>query len=255
MVKKLLLLCLIAGICFAGQDYVDGVLIGPSSTPPVFTQQFDVIDSFPAGATGYSLGLGCDGMYLWNNEAFIKWFARMDPTTGSIINTFTPTIGNRDMCFDGTYLWASDWQTSSITQFDTSDCSVIATHYPPFSAGKPNGMAWDGTHLWVGEESGRIYQMTTHGDTVRSFPPPQYYSYDPRGLAFDGEYLWVGYQNSGLIYKVDTINGTILETHAAPGAVAGQRFQQGLDFDGQFLWSTVGGAANMIYKIDVGAVP
>jgi hypothetical protein len=113
-------------------------------------------------------------------------------------------------------------------------------------------MAWDGTHLWVGEESGRIYQMTLTGDTVRSIPSPVYYPYDPRGLAFDGHDLWVGYQSSGLIYKVDTINGAILETFSAPGVVPGWRFQQGLACDGVYLWSTIGGDAQMIYQIDIG---
>jgi hypothetical protein len=64
--------------------------------------------------------------------------------------------------------------------------------------------------------------------------------------------LWVGYQDTYLIYEVDTTDGAILASYAAPGGVPGYRFQQGLDFDGQFLWSTVGGAANMIYKIDIG---
>ena len=254
MKKCLLVLCLFIGICIANSSYKDGVLIGAGVEPPSFAQVFLVVDSFPAGATDYSLGLGCDGQYLWNNEAFLHWFARIDTGTGTVVDTFNTTIGNRDMTFDGQYLWSSDWQTSSISQFDTSNCSVINTYYPPFTAGRPNGMAWDSTHLWVGEESGRIYKMTTGGDTVKSIPPPVYYDYDPRGLAFDGSYLWVGYQSSGLIYKVDTANGSVLETYNAPGAVAGQRFQQGLAFDGQFLWSTIGGAANMIYKIDIGLV-
>lgn len=254
MIKILLLISCALGVAFAQPAYVDGVIV--QYDDQVIPQQrlFTVLDSFPAGATNYSLGLGADGEFLWNNEAFLHWFARMDTATGMVVNSFSTTLGNRDMTFDGQYLWASDWQTSSISQFDTSNCTVINTYYPPFTAGRPNGMAWDSTHLWVGEESGRIYQMTLHGDTVRSIPPPVYYSYDPRGLAFDGEFLWVGYQSSGLIYKVDTITGMVVETNTAPGVVAGQRFQQGLAFDGQYLWSTVGGAVQMIYKIDIGIV-
>jgi hypothetical protein len=233
--------------------FQDGILVTMDDQVLVDARQFMVIDSFPAGAFDYSMGLGADGEYLWNNEAFYHWFARMD-TTGAVVNSFSTSLGNRDMTFDGQHLWASDWQTSSINMFDTSDCSLISTYYPPFYAGRPHGMAWDGIHLWVGEESGRIYQMTLTGDTVRSIPPPVYYSYDPRGLAFDGEFLWVGYQSSGLIYKVDTITGLVLDTYSAPGAVSGQRFQQGLACDGSYLWSTVGGAAQMIYKIDIGIV-
>ena len=243
-------------ITIATNHYQDGVLISttqdlPTSIPNP-TRQFLVVDSFPAGAINYSVGLACDGQYIWNNEAFSHWFARMDTATGAIINSFNTTLGNRDMTFDGQYLWASDWQTSSINQFDTSDCSLLNTYYPPFSAGRPNGMAWDGTFLWVGEESGRIYKMTTTGDTIRSIPPPVYYSYDPRGLAFDGQHLWVAYQSSGLIYEVDTTDGSVIASYPAPGHVAGSRFQQGLACDGHFLWSTVGGNAQVIYQIDIG---
>lgn len=251
MIKVMIGIGCILCLAIAEPQYVDGVLMKHTNQDIPSVRQFIVIDSFPAGAINYSLGLGCDGEYLWNNEAFSHWFARLDTATGAVVNSFNTSTGNRDITFDGQYLWVSDWQTSSINQFDTSNCTVVNTYYPPFSAGRPNGMAWDSTCLWVGEESGRIYQMTTAGDTVRSIPPPVYYSYDPRGLAFDGTYLWVGYQSSGLIYKVSVVDGSVLETYTAPGAVAGQRFQQGLAFDGQYLWSTVGGSVNMIYRIDI----
>jgi hypothetical protein len=258
MVKYLSVIILLSGLCLAGATYIDGVLVysdtDAQAVVPVSpsTRQFNVIDSFPAAATDYSAGIACDGQYLWNNETFYHWFARMDTATGAVVNTFNTSIGNRDMAFDGQYLWASDWQTSSISKFDTSNCSVINTYYPPFSAGKPNGMAWDGAYLWVGEESGRIYKMTTTGDTVRSIPPPVVYPYDPRGLAFDGMHLWVGYQDYGLIYEVDTTNGAVIASYTAPGTIPGWRFQQGLDCDGYFLWSTIGGEVQKIFQIDIG---
>jgi hypothetical protein len=256
MKKVIVLLCGLILFSLGSPVFHDGTMIEWKEQELPSGRQFLVIDSFPAGATNYSMGLACDGAYLWNDEAFLHWFARMDTATGAVINSFATAIGNRDMTFDGQYLWASDWQTSSISKFDTAACTVVNTYYPPFYAGKPNGMAWDGTHLWVGEESGRIYQMTLTGDTVRSIPPPVPYSYEPRGLAFDGSFLWVGYQSSGLIYKVDTTNGSILETFAAPGIIPGQRFQQGLACDGMYLWSTAGsaisGVTDMIYMIDIG---
>ncbi|MBN2620520.1 hypothetical protein JXB22_05445 [candidate division WOR-3 bacterium] len=252
MKSIVVVLCSSIILSFGTPVFQDGVMIGMREQLIPDARQFFVIDSFPAGATNYSMGLACDGEYIWNDETFLHWFARMDTATGAVVNSFSTTIGNRDMTFDGQYLWASDWNAASISKFDTATCTVVNTYYPPFYAGKPHGLAWDGTHLWVGEESGRIHQMTLTGDTVRSIPSPVYYPYDPRGLAFDGHYLWVGYQSSGLIYKVDTANGAVLETFTAPGVVSGQRFQQGLACDGAYLWSTVGGAVQMIYKIDIG---
>ena len=253
--KKYAVLLLFFCLSLASQDYYrDGVLTGSTS---VFLQTpssrvFNVVDSFPSPFS-YSMGLGCDGRYLWNDDAFTHTFARIDPLIDSAVNTFTPTYGDRDMAFDGTYLWASDWATYSIYKYDTSNCAIVASYDPPF-ADHAHGMAWDGAYLWVGEESGRIYKMNTIGDTLRSLPSPGPYPSDPRGLAFVSGHLWVGHQGYGCIYEIDTITGAIINFYNAPGTVPSMRFQQGLDFDGQYLWSTVGGDANMLYKIDIGMV-
>ncbi|HEX7320007.1 MAG TPA: T9SS type A sorting domain-containing protein [bacterium] len=250
-----LLVALFLGLSLGEQaTFLDGVLTsgGPAVKPADGSRLFVVVDSF-ASPMGYSMGLGCDGYYIWNDEAWSRYFARIDPVTHAVVNTFTPTYGNRDMAFDGTYLWASDWETYRIYKYDTSNCAILATYDPGFS-GHAHGMAWDGNFLWVGEESGRIYKMNTTGDTIRSIPSPGSYPSDPRGLAFADGHLWVGHQGYGRIYEIDTITGAILNYYSAPGVVPGWRFQQGLDYGGSYLWSTSGGSVNMIYKIDIGMV-
>jgi len=255
-VKKYYILVL-SFFCLGGAShspFLDGVLLGSSPAAPLApsSRVFVVVDSFSSPYT-YSMGLGCDGRYIWNNTAFSHDFSRIDPLTHGVVNTFTPVNGNRDMAFDGTNLWASDWSTYCIYKYDTSNCAILATYDPGFS-GHAHGMAWDGNYLWVGEEDGQIYKMNTTGGTIRSIPSPATYPSDPRGLAFAGDHLWVGHQGYGRIYEIDTITGAVINFNNSPGAVPSQRFQQGLDFDGQFLWSTVGGAANVIYKIDIGMV-
>src|SRR4030042_5355873 len=173
-------------IGMAGQNsFRDGVMTGSENVDPGVNlgRQFTVVDSF-TGPFGYSMGLAHDGYYIWNNH---PWGAcslvRLDPVTHSVVTMFTPAFGNRDMAFDGTYLWASHWNTNSIYKYDTATCTIVASYDPPF-AGHPNGMAWDGVYLWVGEESGRIYKMNTVGDTVRSIPFNAPYPSDPRGGGF-----------------------------------------------------------------------
>jgi hypothetical protein len=255
MKKLCLLAVLFLGLSLANQNaFLDGVLTsgGPVNKQVPGSRLFVVVDSF-ASPMGYSMGLGFDGYYLWNNEAWSRYFARIDPVSQAVVRTFAPTYGDRDMAFDGTYLWASDWETYSIYKYDTSNCAILATYDPGFS-GHAHGMAWDGNFLWVGEESGRIYKMNTTGDTVRSIPSPGPYPSDPRGLAFADGHLWVGHQGYGRIYEIDTVTGAILNFYNAPGVVPGWRFQQGLDYGGSYLWSTSGGSVNMIYKIDIGMV-
>ncbi len=247
MFKYIIFIFLMFSIAFAEPKYIDGTLIESDEITPFKASRFSILDSFPSQAASYSTGLAFDGLFLWNDEGFSHWFARIDTSTGNPVNTFTPTFGNRDMTFDGMNLWVTDWQNEIVCKYDTSDCSIISSFAPSFS-GKPHGMAWDGTYLWVGEESGQIWQMTTDGTVIRSIPSPNSNSSNPRGLAYDGQYLWVGCQSIGMIYKIDTLDGSILESYSAPSA----NLQQGLTFDGQYLWST--GGNNWIYKLDIGAI-
>ncbi len=244
-------------VCLVGQNsFRDGVMTGSGNPvlPEPSGRVFTVVDSF-TGPYSYSMGLAFDGRYIWNNYTWSPAIARIDPVTHTVVNTFTPTYGNRDMAFDGAYLWVSHWQTNSIYKYDTSNFALVASYDPPF-AGHAHGMAWDGAYLWVGEEDGRIYKMNTTGDTIRSIPFNAAYPSDPRGLGFscDG-HLWVGHQGYGRIYEIDTISGAILNYYAAPGHVPGVNFQQGVDFGGGFLWTTSGGTYNRIYKIDIGLTP
>lgn len=255
MKKYAFLFLLVVGIGTAGQDsFRDGVIIGSENNflNEITGRQFTVVDSFNPGFCDYSMGLAHDGQYLWNNYAWSPRIARINPFTHEVLNIFYPAYGDRDMAFDGTYLWVSHWQTNSIYKYDTSNFSLVASYDPPFP-GHAHGLAWDGAYLWVGEESGRIYKMTTTGDTIRSIPFNAPYSYDPRGLGFSSDgHLWAGHQGYGRIYEIDTISGAILNWYNAPGHVPGVNFQQGVDFGGGYLWTTSGGTYNRIYKIDIG---
>ncbi len=240
---SILILMVFALQSFGEPIYKDGVLIG--GQPETRSYEPVVVDSFPSHVVYYSMGLAFDGLYLWNNEGLsTRWFGRMD-TLGNLINSFNPTSGNRDLTFDGQYLWATDWNDQQVCKYDTANCTIIASYSPPFG-GRPNGMAWDGNYLWLGEEGGRIYQVDSTMTLIRSIPAPYTQSFNPRGLAFDGVDLWVGCQSIGTIFRIDTISGTILEQFNSPNGA----FQQGLTWDGRYLWSTGGPQPVLIYKID-----
>jgi hypothetical protein len=255
MKKFIGLLLVFISIALAGQDsFRDGVMTGSEISYPSETsgRVFTVVDSF-TGPFGYSGGLAYDGRYIWNLDIWSPpcSLARIDPVTHTVVRTFAPSYGDRDMAFDGTYLWASHWTTNSIYKYDTATCAILASYDPPF-AGHAHGMAWDGAYLWVGVEDGRIYKMNTTGDTIRSIPFNAAYPSDPRGLGFAAGHLWVGHQGYGRVYEIDTITGAIINWYPAPGYVAGWNFQQGVDFGGGYLWTTTGGTYNRIYKIDIG---
>jgi hypothetical protein len=245
-------------VCLVGQNtFRDGVMTGSDNYFPVESsgRQFTIVDSF-TGPFSYSNGIAHDGRYVWNSQTWSPpcSVARIDPETHMVVRIFNPSYGERDMTFDGTYIWISHWSTNSIYKYDTANFSLVASYDPPF-AGHAHGLAWDGAYLWVGEESGRIYKMNTTGDTIRSIPFNAPYSYDPRGMGFAAGHLWIGHQGYGRIYEIDTTDGAILNFYPAPGHVAGWNFQQGVDFGGGYLWTTSGGTYNRIYKIDIGLTP
>jgi hypothetical protein len=247
IIMLLVLLLIISGAISGSAEYIDGILVEPYKPPPSNARQLTVIDSFPASGGNYSMGLAFDGKNLWNDEAFRHWFADIDTSTGAVIDSFFPSFGNRDMAFDGQFLWATDWQQERVYKYDTATCAILTSFPAPF-AGKANGMAWDGTNMWIGQEGGQLWYCDTSGTVIRSIPAPNSTSSNPRGLAFDGTYLWVGAQTAGMIYEVDPSDGTVINTYVSPCA----NLQQGLAFDGTYLWAT--GGFNWIYQLDIGLI-
>ena len=226
--------------------YKDGVLISSKKSTTISAKQrAEVVKSFPSYAPNWTLGLAFDGEFLWYDDiGDPPWFAKVDTSDGSLIATYTPSAGNRDMAWDGNWLWVTDWGTNCIYKYDNLDCSIVYSFSAPFS-GHPNGITWDGEYLWIGQEGDDIWQVDTLGNPVRSIPGPcTWGNYNPRGLAWDGEYLWVGCQDEGVIYKIDPADGTVLLSFASPNGGS----QQGLTFDGRYLWSC-GSSDGWIYQI------
>jgi len=106
-----------------------------------------------------------------------------------------------------------------------------------FQAPGPNngyyayGLAWDGEHLWVGEDfNGTVYEVdTSDGSVITSFPgAPQ----SNHGLAFDGTFLWASSDyHSDYIFKFD-LSGDKIDSIPNP---AGD-YSGGMTFDGEYLW-------------------
>ncbi|MEW5767198.1 MAG: YncE family protein [bacterium] len=120
----------------------------------------------------------------------------------------------------------------------------------------PEGIAWDGTYLWVvdlkptDERGPRIYKLDPEeGSVLTSFPSPGGY---PEGLVFDGHYLWNIDLNprtlvGPVIYKLNPEDGSILLSFPAPGVYPGS-LPTGLAWDGVCLW-VADAQRDRIYRI------
>jgi DNA-binding beta-propeller fold protein YncE len=113
----------------------------------------------------------------------------------------------------------------------------------------PGGVAWDGTHVWVGYFSGTstIYKVDPQSCAiVHSIPAPDLFV---GGLAWDGSALWCVPEQSGMIYQLDPTDGTVISSIPAPSFGQFDPDAAGLAWDGQYLWHADYGHQTL-YKLD-----
>lgn len=67
---------------------------------------------------------------------------------------------------------------------------------------------------------------------VKTLPLPGFWDgYYAHGLTFDGEHLWVGDDYDGMVYCIDTTDGSIIDSFMGT-----PDYSYGLAFDGQYFW-------------------
>ena len=72
----------------------------------------------------------------------------------------------------------------------------------------------------------------------------------PRGLTFDGRHLFVIDSDNNIIYKMDTINGSIIDSFSSFSS-SSSNSPAGLAWDGSYLWQTENFGNNFhLYKLD-----
>lgn len=109
------------------------------------------------------------------------------------------------------------------------------------------GIAWDGTYLWVSDNSAEIFKVDTSGKTLGAYSSP---APTPEGLTWDGSTFWIFTTNDGYIYRfsIDE-SGNVPKFWKIIDSPA-QRFgaiNHGLVWDGVNLWFS---DYYNIYKID-----
>jgi DNA-binding beta-propeller fold protein YncE len=135
---------------------------------------------------------------------------------------------------------------SIITSFD-------AKLYPFADPADPEGLAWDGSYLWVVDDVGNeAYKVDpTTGNVIyyfstKPFPYTSYYARDPEGLSWYDNYLWISDDVSDQIYKVDPASGKALSYLS----IAAYSFEpEGLTYAGGYFW-VVDDNSDEIYKVD-----
>jgi hypothetical protein len=229
----------------------------------------EVIHSIPPAATAGGYDYGPYGVAWVNGELYqiegrdpeINKIWRLDPQAGAVLGSFTPAFELNYLAFDGTNLWGT--RSDTIYHF-TTDGTLLHTFDSPGTS--PTGIAWDGSHLWVADNTSTpttIYKLDASDlsgaalPVVQSFAGPDNVSY---GMTFDGQHLWISGQSSGsaldqgrYFHQVDRATGQVLQTITPPGYThysTDGRLQYsrlpGLAFDGHALWYSDRGLQELV---------
>lgn len=118
------------------------------------------------------------------------------------------------------------------------DVNVISSFSSPDQY--TNGLAWDGTNLWLlGGYYDGFYELTTDGTILSQFKPGEPGGKNANGATFDGTNLWgmflQGTSSPGEVYEYTT-SGAYVSTFTCPGT-----YNIGLTWDGSNLWMSCRG--------------
>jgi hypothetical protein len=154
---------------------------------------------------------------------------------GDTLSSFqAPCQWPMGLAWDGTDLWLSDNEEDSLYRLSASGV-VEATFALPDSMNSPAGMTFIGPNLWtIDENTARLYVLdTTTMQPLRTFRLPDSIYPDAAswGLTWDGNHLWHSQYARGMIFELDTTDGSVLSSFAPPDS-----WIMGIEFDGQYLW-------------------
>ncbi|MFA5750491.1 MAG: hypothetical protein WC895_04725, partial [Candidatus Shapirobacteria bacterium] len=157
-------------------------------------------------------GVVYDGQYIWVANSGSRYLSKIDPRTNTVVQNVTTQTGPYSLAFDGTYIWAT-YETGAYTvsKISTTSSSMIKTLSIGGASDYVQGVAFDGTNVWVGRGwiPGVVNRIDPNTDLVTgtSTTPGSYFP-----GAFDGSYLWVdGYENN-VVYKVDVRTTAVVAT-------------------------------------------
>ncbi|MFO7896471.1 MAG: choice-of-anchor D domain-containing protein, partial [Candidatus Cloacimonadales bacterium] len=220
--------------------------------------EWTIVETF--NIPGKASGLAWDGEYLYSGIYGVNGsdIYQIDPSDGSYQLLFSdPELDDTyGLTYDGEYLWLTDHRNGAsqpavayqydfagniLAQFDLPD------HYM-------SGLAYDQGNFWAAtyypDGPSIIYQVDNSGNILQqldySLPSN---SEQPWDLCLENGALWVADYDDDALHKLDTADGTILESQPSENIKP-----SGVVFDGTYLWYVDGELSSeaVLYKVDLG---
>jgi hypothetical protein len=173
--------------------YVASVNITPTGPQTPTLQGTASVTKIPFDYPNASLGaMAYDGLNLWVvvNGTIL---ARVDPSTGQMVN-YLPNVGHPDtLAFDGTFLWTGD--NSGVRKIDPVAFQQILDH-PASLPGPVTGLYIDGSWMWVANGSATLPRARTcDAATLGGITLPA----NAQTVTAAAGALWITYANSAVV--------------------------------------------------------
>ena len=184
-----------------------------------------------------------NGLAYGNGQLFVGdlngtiW--AMNPTTTSISYSFQMPVVRppggplpeqarvSGLAFDGTHLFASDWDVNRIFVFDPAGTLVDQFNTPMRGA----ALAFDGANLWALDVfSNNIFELTRTGGLIGSYPGPHrpVGTHELSGLEIVGDRMFLAEVTDPDRFNPPEILGTVIELRRVPEPTSWVLFTLGL---------------------------
>ncbi len=197
-------------------------------------------------------------------RSFLQWFVKIGRFRFSITWVVLIALSGLPLVY-GTLVWwnYSDQFRKQSTTIERREEEGERKLSSPDSTGKESpisisakfaapgrsaqGIAWDGSDLWVSDNSGKIFQVDSFGKIKDAFQAPEV---TPEGLAWDGASFWLFTTNHSDIVQFRVKHGertvTTISSFLSPNQTIGGT-NDGLAWDGEHFWYS---DQFNVYKLD-----
>lgn len=191
--------------------------------PAATRGDFPIVQSISLAGDDYCVGVGFDGANIWvsaGDTGTGSCHYYIYEQGGSQVGSYPQAggasgWGNRDLTYDGTYMFGSF--SSAVNGTNAATYTYAGSFYGPINPCR--ALTFDGTYFYTGGFSMMLYRMQwngTWGSTATSTPLSGPHS-GTYGLAYDDmeNCLWMSTADyTGDIYKLD-MNGNILDIYTS----------------------------------------
>jgi Concanavalin A-like lectin/glucanases superfamily/CARDB len=209
-----------------------------SDTPSPTASQTDTPSPSPTSVSASSIAVGnypahiiFDGTNIWASNYNDYTISKLRASDGQVLGAYSTGSFPAGLAFDGSAVWVANYGGPSITKLRASDGLNLGLL--TISDAHPWPILFDGTNLWIGNWD---------TNTIRAIRPSDGSTYctistgngHPYGFAFDGTNIWTSDDNTNTIRK---IRASDCGEDASSPITVGNGPRE-LAYDGAYIWVT-----------------